>query len=251
MKYTLLFVVSILLLLYSCANAIHPNLSEVDQEELLLYDSLSEGYLSWVINAAVTNHINNYLGFEQRQSFFDTMFLHDYPKSVVDFFDANEEGFSFSLDTNKTKIITYYHGTSYLEVDVTMYNCHNLSCLYPHRILLYNEDGDVLINDEIGKEIKLGLRRIEYSFLEKGYLCDTIIDYNIPFRKSLFCDVYSTNESVFRCFFDTISISQNDYLETVIDSLCHYCNQYGLSRIVSSVEILSPPLENFDKTNEK
>ena len=243
MRHFILCLTTALLFLCSCSNGNNLNKSEteVDYEGLCTYDTLTEGYISWVIETAVDNHINNYLGFEKEQFFFDSLFLSNYPKSVENFFEVNEDGFSLALDAEKTTIIVYFHGVSFLAVDISHYNCHRLSCLYPHRVLLYDKEGHVLINEGISSAIKHQLRKVEYAFLRKGYLCDTILDADIPFRKSLFCDVSSSHDPVFRCFFDTITIPQNDYLETVIDVLGNNCRKYGLSRIVSSFDILTRP----------
>ena len=242
MRYLLFCSTITFLFLCSCSNVDCPysSESEVDYEGLCLYDSLSGGYISWVIETAVDNHISNYLGFEKEQRFFDSLFLSNYPESVENFFVANEDGFSFTLDVEKTTIIVYFHGVSFLEMDVSQYDCHHLSCLYPHRVLLYDKEGHVLINEELASAVKHGLRIVEYAFLKKGYSCDTVLDVDIPFQKSLFCDVSSFKEPVFRCFFDTIAMPQNDYMATVVDRLDYYCKQYGLSRIVSSFVILSP-----------
>lgn len=103
MRHFILCLTTALLILCSCSNGNNLNMSEteVDYEGLCTYDSLTEGYISWVIETAVDNHINNYLGFEKEQFFFDSLFLSNYPKSVENFFEVNEDGFSLALDAEK------------------------------------------------------------------------------------------------------------------------------------------------------
>lgn len=71
MRHFILCLTTALLILCSCSNGNNLNMSEteVDYEGLCTYDSLTEGYISWVIETAVDNHINNYLGFEKEQFF--------------------------------------------------------------------------------------------------------------------------------------------------------------------------------------
>lgn len=240
MKCHTIYILTLAVIFQSCSNHNNPCVLIQNREEMRLQDSLTDGYLSSVIETAVENHVRKYLGFEKEQSFFDTAFLCDYPKNIKKFFIVNKEGFTFTLDAGNSTVKVLFHGEYYSTVDVSRYNCKNLCCLYRNRVLLYDNKGSVSTDNEIILTVKQGLKRLERTFVEKGYLCDSIMDVDIKYPKSLFCDISGSSNPSFRCFFDTISLQKNDYIKNVIDTLNLYRARYGLSRIVSNVIVLHP-----------
>lgn len=239
-KYYVLYIITIVVVLCSCSNNRKLYTPLTSNEELRLKDSLSGGYISYVIETAVEYHIHKYLGFEKKRNFFDSTFLCDFPKTVEIFFSINKNGFSFTLDEEKPIVNVFFQGEPYITVDVSRYNCKNLCCLYRNKLVLYDDKRNVFGDDKIISTIKHGIKRVEHTFIERGYICDSILDVDIPYPQSLFCDISDCGDCVFRCFFDTVSLPQNDYLKTLIDTLDLYCAQYGLSRIVTDVLIMKP-----------
>lgn len=239
-KYILSCLSAAMLFMSSCSNANNRDMVTTSDMELRRLDSLSDGYLSYVIENAVNNHVRTYLGFEESLCFFDSIFLCDYPEYIKDFFVTNEKYFTFALDIEDSEIEVYFKGLPYLTVDVSRYNCNNLSCLYRNKVLLYDSNGAILMDDVVAARVKLGLKREESYFRGKGYLSDSILDVDLSYPKNLFCDFDCSKGPNFRCFFDTVTVSGNDYLLRIVDSLQFYCNHYGLSRIISSVVILHP-----------
>ena len=240
MKRHIIYFFIVAMILCSCSYNSNRYLPVASYEELCVQDSLSGGYLSSVIEVAVDNHVRRYLGFESEQDFFDSTFLSYYPTNVGKFFNTNKDGFTFTLDTENLTVETFFLGKPYLSVDVSRYNSVNLCCLFRNKVLLYDGEGNVLKDDKMVSTVKHEIKKLEHQFIEKGYLCDSILDVDIPYPMSLFCDISSLGNPTFRCFFDTISLPQNNYLKTVVETLHHYCSQYGLSRIVSNFVILYP-----------
>lgn len=92
MKYYVLYIITIVVVLCSCSNNRKLYTPLTSNEELRLKDSLSGGYISYVIETAVEYHIHKYLGFEKKNVIF----------SIQRFYVISQKRLKYFLVSTKT-----------------------------------------------------------------------------------------------------------------------------------------------------